>query len=165
MRRIQSLRRVTKNLEEAGGKDSRKGWIRHILAYVVLGTLLFFSTTVFTTNYNRKKAEHREKIVQVGQVQQEIGQLEEENKALKKEISFLKTNGGVEEVAREKLGLIKPQEIAFVVISTPSPLAPAAAPTSEQIQEDTTKLKKEIEKESSKSGSWFWKLLGRWGLK
>jgi cell division protein FtsL len=165
LRRFPSLRAIKRNLEEAGGKDTKRGLIRHILAYVILGTLLFFSFTVFTTNYNRKKAEYGEKVAQVAQVKQEIAQLEEGNKSLKKEVSFMKTNEGVEEVAREKLGLIKPQEIAFVVISTPTPQVHAAPSKTEHKQEDTTKLKKEIQKESSKSESWFWRFLSKWGIR
>ncbi|MBI3038626.1 septum formation initiator family protein [bacterium] len=50
----------------------------------------------------------------------QIDELERENRKLKKDLQLLSTPEGIERLARERLGLVKPDEIVVIPISTPS---------------------------------------------
>ncbi len=146
-------------------KDKRK---KGGFPFIHIASCLFavFILYSFNLSYNKKTGEYREKLTQVQQVNSEIVVLEKENKHLKEQVTHLNTNEGVEEIAREKLGLIKPDEIAFVVVSSPSPEAPAAP--SSNSNDDTKmaknqELKKEIQKETAREEGWFQKILNFMG--
>ncbi len=47
--------------------------------------------------------------------------LQDHNARMKDRIEFLKTDEGVEEVVREKLGLVRPGELAYSVVPPPPP--------------------------------------------
>lgn len=126
--------------------------------FVILGTV-FFIFYAFSECYSMKKMEYGDKITQRVRIEQEIASLQAEDRQLKQQIAFLRTNEGVEQVAREKLGFIKPKEIAFVVISTPTPSTPATPHEPSIDKEKTSKLKEEIIRESSKKEGWIRKIL------
>lgn len=50
------------------------------------------------------------------------------NEGLKSQVRFLQTREGVEKVAREKLGLIRPNETTYIVINAPPADEPPARP-------------------------------------
>lgn len=56
------------------------------------------------------------------------------NEALKRHIAFLKTEAGVEKVARDRLGLVRPNESSYVVVNAPPVQASAARAESTQAQ-------------------------------
>jgi cell division protein FtsB len=75
------------------------------------------------------------KQAEVDQLQHELALVDAKNQQLKYNIRYLKTDDGVEKVAREKLDLVKPGEVTFQVIppsETPtarrSTAPPRAAP-------------------------------------
>jgi len=64
-----------------------------------------------------KSSEHNARLAEIRSLQKENEMIEEENEKLQQKVEYLKTDKGVESVAREKLGLVKPSEIAFVVVN------------------------------------------------
>lgn len=68
--------------------------------------------------YQEKKAEYVSSVKEEASLKNDI---EAENRRLEdlnREETYLRTNAGVERMAREKLGLIKPGEIPFVLSSS-----------------------------------------------
>jgi cell division protein FtsL len=161
------LKRMTR--ETDGGTETQKETKKkkkfpfiHILSCLFAVFILYS----FNANYARKTVEYKEKQTQVQQVGSEITDLEKENRDLKQQVSHLNTNEGVEEIAREKLGLIKPDEIAFVVVSSPTPQSPAAQAATrnpDSKMDKNQELKKEIRKESAREEGWFKKILNFMG--
>ncbi len=68
-----------------------------------------------------KQQEFEEKLAELDFVQDDIYRSEIRNKQLEAQVRHLKTDAGVEEIAREKLGLVSPGEMAFVVVPPPPP--------------------------------------------
>ena len=50
--------------------------------------------------------------------------LQEQNAVLREEMKLLHTPGYVEKIAREQLGLVRPGEIALLIVRPPAPPAP-----------------------------------------
>jgi cell division protein FtsB len=61
------------------------------------------------------------KLVELDEVNAEVASLEAHNERLKARVDLLNTPTGIEEVAREKLGLVKPGELAYAVVPPPPP--------------------------------------------
>ncbi len=79
----------------------------------------------------RKQAAHEAKLTEIDRLESELAVLEQQNKILTERVAYLRTDAGVEEVAREKLGLVRKDEVAFVVVpalNTESPDAPVYVP-------------------------------------
>ncbi len=125
------------------------------LAFAVCSVFIFYQ------NYTQKQLEYEKKEAQLQKIEAEITAVENENKQLRREIAHLNTKEGVEEIAREKLGLIKPQEIAFVVISSPTPSSTSLPESSEARSAKNQKLKEEIIRESRKEEGWLQKILNK----
>ena len=90
------------------------------LVYAVIAVILaFISVFVFVKNYALKMKEYKAKAAQLESMERDNQKLQLENVALKQQIVYLNTKNGVESVAREKLGLIKKSEVAFVVLKNP----------------------------------------------
>lgn len=64
---------------------------------------------------------------EAAQLAQHQRDLEEQNAQLRAEIQALHTPEYVEKLAREQLGLVKPGEIAFLIVQTPSDASPGRA--------------------------------------
>jgi len=64
---------------------------------------------------------------EAAQLAQHQRDLEEQNAQLRAEIQALHTPEYVEKLAREQLGLVKPGEIAFLIVQTPPDAAPGRA--------------------------------------
>jgi cell division protein FtsB len=60
--------------------------------------------------------EYRERKREVAQLQHQLATLKKENERLKKQRNALFTDEEIEKLARERFGLVKPGEKAYVVI-------------------------------------------------
>ncbi|MDQ7821689.1 MAG: septum formation initiator family protein [Candidatus Eremiobacteraeota bacterium] len=138
--------------------SSRAKRLRGVFLFLIFSGLAFFAAYAFNLCYVQKKMEYELKLSQIQQVEQENERLQRENRELKKRIAYLNTKDGVESIAREKLGFIKPQEIAFVVISSPTPHPSKAPLTPAATDEENIRLKKEIKREYAKEEGWFGKV-------
>lgn len=69
-----------------------------------------------------RQAEYEKKIVELAQLRTSISEAEYANQQLKTRVSYLKTPQGVEEIARDKLGLVMPGELSFVILPAPKPV-------------------------------------------
>ena len=56
----------------------------------------------------------------------EVGQLREENLRLQRELNLARSDAGIEKVAREQLGLVKPGDTAIQIVGPAGPAASAA---------------------------------------
>ena len=74
----------------------------------------------------RKQANYEAKLEETDRLESEIAVLKQQNKILSERVNYLKTDAGVEEVAREKLGLVRKDEVAFVVVPAMKEDAPDA---------------------------------------
>ena len=68
--------------------------------------------------------EYENKLADLAKLRQTIYEAEYMNGQLRARVKHLKSDQGVEEVAREKLGLIHPEETAYVVVPTQPPAQP-----------------------------------------
>ncbi|MEW6280908.1 MAG: septum formation initiator family protein [Candidatus Eremiobacterota bacterium] len=64
----------------------------------------------------QKQLAYEQKLREIDHLDSEIAVLKQQNSILDQRVSYLRTDAGVEEVAREKLGLVRPGEVAFVVV-------------------------------------------------
>jgi cell division protein FtsL len=98
------------------------------LLSVVLVVLLavggYYSLQVF----QQQKQVCRSKQAELRQVEEQIRELQAQNALLRSQQARLQTPQGMEEVAREKLGMVRPGEIAYVVEP-----GPPARPASEEL--------------------------------
>lgn len=69
----------------------------------------------------QQKMECRRKQAELRQVEEQIRELEAQNALLRARQARLRTPQGMEEMAREKLGMVRPGEIAYVVEPGPPP--------------------------------------------
>jgi cell division protein DivIC len=60
-------------------------------------------------------------------IRTDVRELREENLRLQKELNEAKSDAGIEKVAREQLGLIKPGDTAIQLVGPPGPAAQAPA--------------------------------------
>lgn len=78
--------------------------------------------------YEVKREETRMKEAEVERARVELARVVAYNEGLKDQVRFLQTREGVEKVAREKLGLIRPNETTYIVINAPAVQDPPSAP-------------------------------------
>jgi len=64
----------------------------------------------------------------------ELTALEEENARLEADAAALRTEEEVEKLAREKLGYVRPGEVAYVILDPPASSRPPAAPPAEEAE-------------------------------
>ena len=95
-----------------------------------------------------KSSEYHTRVSEIKNLEKEREQLEEDISVLEKKIEYLKTDNGVESVAREKLGLVKPSEIAFVVVNDKNDPQSASSKKVKKTKKEETKEEKEKEKEN-----------------
>lgn len=99
-------------------KEKNSTKLKRFLLFLVFGTLIsFLLSFFFIKSYMVKSSEHNARLAEIRSLQKENEMIEEENEKLQQKVEYLKTDKGVESVAREKLGLVKPSEIAFVVVN------------------------------------------------
>lgn len=90
-------------------------WV--VLAAIAIGVSVFgaFGSTVLQVYRLEREA---------AQLAQHQRDLEEQNAQLRAEIQALHTPEYVEKLAREQLGLVKPGEVAFLIVQTPADTPP-----------------------------------------
>lgn len=97
------------------------GWIR-MPSKGQSGALLVTAVLFVLISYNLyyccqiKQRELEERQRELVKLKSEISLAEYSNSLLKAQVAYLATDAGAEEVAREKLGLIKYGEVSFVVL-------------------------------------------------
>lgn len=99
------------NYEKSGSHERNLGFLMLIL---FLCAIVPISLKIYKI-WQEKKIECNQKLAEEERIKVEVKRLKKTNAKLRQRIKLLKTNQGVEQVAREKLGLIKPNEIPFIV--------------------------------------------------
>lgn len=91
-----------------------------------------------------RQVEYKEKLAELHQSREDNRQLAEQNRQLRALVRHLKTNEGVEEIARDKLGLIKPGELAYVVVPSAPVRTVYETVIPEPIEEDAPGLVQQV---------------------
>ncbi len=100
---------------------------RRVPRWVVVGTTataLAILTVVFGSTFVQVYRLERE----AARMEQLKHDLEEQNAQLREEIKLLHTPQYIEKLAREQLGLVKPGEIALLIVQTPPDPVPPRPP-------------------------------------
>lgn len=101
-------------------------WPKILAAAIILAAVL----TLFAIRYLEVYRLNREAARLAGLKRS----LQEQNAILREEMKLLYTPGYVEKIAREQLGLVKPGEIALLIVMQPAkPQVSPAIPTQEHI--------------------------------
>jgi cell division protein FtsB len=66
-----------------------------------------------------------------------LAQLEVENRRLESDVEALGTEAEIEKLAREKLGYVRPGEVAYVVLDPPDAPATESAPEEDDLEEES----------------------------
>jgi cell division protein FtsB len=82
------------------------------------GLFCVFSLCLYSLCLERQ-SNFEAKLVELDELKTERRQLREHNERLRDRVAYLQTDAGVEEVAREKLGLVRPGELAYAVVPPP----------------------------------------------
>lgn len=85
-----------------------------VLIFTVFGFVIF-------NVCSDRQAQFEAKLAELDEVNHRVHELNFVNTRLEERVVLLKTDLGVEEVAREKLGLVKPGELAYAVVPPPPP--------------------------------------------
>jgi cell division protein FtsB len=98
---------------------------------------LIFSAVAYNLYFccQIKQREIEERMDELHSLQSQISLAEYRNIQLKAQVAHLSTDAGAEEVARQKLGLVKPGEMAFVVMGAP---AASATPAPLEVPQEKT---------------------------
>lgn len=112
--------------DKAPAKKQRWGWV---LAVVLLGALALTVSGILP---------FRQLISQQHQIERSQAQLTaltDENEALAEDIAMLGTDAEIERLAREQYGLVRPGEVAYVVVTPDEPLV-IEAPSDPVVRSD-----------------------------
>ncbi len=112
----------TKDTSKDIGRSAGFLWYRFFVNLVVLCGLGWMALGLYNICCERQ-VEYENKLRSLQKLKECNRRLEKENSLLQEKISYLQTEAGVEEIAREKLGLIKPGEVAYVVAFSPGDCA------------------------------------------
>lgn len=85
-------------------------------AFILIIWLVLLLVLNFFLYFNKKRNEFKEKRKEIASLEKEITQLEEKKTRLEREIYYLNTDKGIEDIARKKLGLVKKNEIAVIIL-------------------------------------------------
>jgi len=121
---------MTKTLERSEKKalprKQRWGWV---LALVLLGALALTVSGILP---------FRQLITQQNQVERsevQLAAIQEQNRSLSEDIEMLDTDAEIERLAREQFGLVRPGEVAYVVV-TPDEFPVAVEATNPVVRSD-----------------------------
>lgn len=141
-------------------KDRNLVKFKRFLILLIFATIIaFFSSFFFIKYYMVKSSEYHVRVSEIKNLEKEIEQLKEEKTILEKKIEYLKTDNGVESVAREKLGLVKPSEIAFVVVNDKNDPKSASSKKIKKTKNENKEEKKENIEISQKPEKTNWFML------
>lgn len=104
---------------------------------IVTTVLLIGCAYILYTCCQVKQAELEERQAELRKLKADISMAEFTNAQLRAQVAHLSTDAGAEEVAREKLGLIKPGEISFVVLGESKPAQKVRPKAPEPVQEQS----------------------------
>lgn len=110
-----------------GGHERALDVLRTIAINLLFTLLIAVVGYSLVVTYKLKQEETAMKRQDVEQARLQLARDIEKNDELTQEIHFLRTGEGVEKVAREQLGLIRPHEVTYVVVNarvmpTPRPI-------------------------------------------
>lgn len=100
--------------------------------------------------FHERRSEYTAKQEEEKKLQKKIAEMESKINEMKETKKHLETDAGVEEVARNKLGMIKPREIPFVV--TPSRKDSPVDGSEEEFMEDSVKTPESSPQDQKNSG-------------
>jgi cell division protein FtsB len=111
---------------EAPPRKQRWGWV---LAVVLLGALALTVSGIlpFREMLTQQRA--------IDRAQEQLAALETENGTLTEDIAMLGTDEEIERITREQYGLVRPGEIAYVVV-TPGDTVVVTAPENPVVRSD-----------------------------
>ena len=112
---------------EAPAKKQRWGWV---LAVVLLGALALTVSGILPFRQLISQQQH-----QIERSQAQLTALTDENDALAEDIAMLGTDAEIERPAREQYGLVRPGEVAYVVVTPDEPLV-IEAPSDPVVRSD-----------------------------
>ena len=112
--------------DKAPAKKQRWGWV---LAVVLLGALALTVSGILP--FRQLISQQR----QIERSQAQLTALTDENDSLAEDIAMLGTDAEIERLAREQYGLVRPGEIAYVVV-TPDEPSVIEAPSDPVVRSD-----------------------------
>lgn len=104
--------------------------LRVLVVNAAFAALVLIVGYVLLVIYETKQQETWQKKQDVESARTQLQRDVTINEALRRHIAFLKTEAGVEKVARDRLGLVRPNESSYVVVNAPPAQAPAVRPES-----------------------------------
>jgi cell division protein FtsB len=107
-------------------KKQRWGWV---LAVVLLGALALTVSGILP--FRQLLSQQH----QIERSQEQLAALRNENEALAEDIAMLETDAEIERLAREQYGLVRPGEVAYVVV-TPEELPVVEVPSDPVVRSD-----------------------------
>ena len=114
---------MTKTLERRQDKaplrKQRWGWV---LAVVLLGALALTVSGILPFRQLISQQRHIERS------QEQLAALTSENRALAEDVEMLDTDAEIERIARDQYGLVRPGEVAYVVVVPEAPVLDDAPP-------------------------------------
>ena len=112
--------------DKAPAKKQRWGWV---LAVVLLGALALTVSGILP--FRQLISQQR----QIERSQAQLTALTDENDSLAEDIAMLGTDAEIERLAREQYGLVRPGEVAYVVVTPDEPLV-IEAPSDPVVRSD-----------------------------
>lgn len=113
-------------------RDQAFEYVRVLIVNAAFASLVLVVGYVLMVIYETKQQETWQKKQEVEAARAQLQRDVAINEALKRHIAFLKTEAGVEKVARDRLGLVRPNESSYVVVNAPPP--PAAPARADNVQ-------------------------------
>lgn len=106
--------------------------------------LLGLNLFVFT---NKKGGDYIQKKKEISRLKEDIVLYQQKKANIQKHIQYLNSDEGIEKLARDKIGLVKPGELAFIVVT----------PKKENTPKETCNIENEqkIKAKSANERTWF----------
>ncbi|MFO7819946.1 MAG: septum formation initiator family protein [Halanaerobacter sp.] len=89
--------------------------LKRLITLIVLGIIVIFIFNIFLNLYQgHQKIGKLER--KMDKLDQEITGLDQETKKLKERVEYINSNHSIEEIARKDLGLVKENELLYVIV-------------------------------------------------
>lgn len=89
-----------------------------LIAFGLTGLFSLFGIGLYALCLERQ-AHFEAKMVELESLKSERRELRLHNEKMHERVAYLQTDEGIEEIAREKLGLVRPGELAYAVVPPP----------------------------------------------
>ena len=94
--------------------DTKKT-VKRLITILVLGMIVLFIFNIFINLYQgHKRVERLE--TKMEQLNKKITTLNKETEKLEKRVDYINSNQSIEEIARKELGLVKEDELLYVIV-------------------------------------------------